>query len=239
MQEKVIVSGRALYRMGSIAFIAGFVIIIVSTYFHVSTHDLNDHELTFPVYAASDTWIAAHIGQLAGVLLVFAGGFVALSRFLAQSVSSTAVALAWLGLAAAIAAGSTFTILQGVDGIALKRAVESWVAAPAEEKATAFRVAEGIRWVEQGINSMFRILQGAVSIIFGVSIVFSRLLARWIGAFGVFAGVTTIVAGAGVAYLGFVELPIIGIAATMTSFVWLIILGVFMWRKSMAKSMVP
>lgn len=232
MQDKMIISGRPLYRMGCIAFIAGFLIIIVSTYFHASTHDINDHQLTFPVYAASDTWIAAHIGQLAGVLLVFGCGFVALARFLAQSSSSIAVGLAWLGLAVAILAAGTFTILQGVDGVALKRAVDSWVDAPAEEKPAAFRVAEGIRWLEQGINSMFRILQGAASIVFGVSIVSSRLLAKWIGAFGIIAGVTTIVAGVGVAYLGFVELPVIGMVATFSSFIWLIILGVLVWRKS-------
>jgi len=218
--------------MGAVAFIVGFVIIIVSTIFHASTHDINDNVLTFPVYAASETWIAAHIGQLAGVLLVFAGGFVVLSKFLAQSLSSIAVSLAWLGLSVAILAAGTFTILQGVDGVALKRAVDSWASAPDQEKVVAFRVAEGIRWLEQGINSMFRILQGAVAMIFGASILFSRLLAKWIGAFGIFAGATTVIAGVGVAYLGFVDLPVIGLVATAASFIWLIILGVFMWRKS-------
>jgi hypothetical protein len=60
-----------------------------------------------------------------------------------------------------IIAASTFTILQAVDGIALKIAVDTWYAIPptttsstsaAEggegEKAIAFRVAEGLRWTE-------------------------------------------------------------------------------------------
>jgi len=231
-------SSRALYRMGSVGFIAGLAIIIVSTYFHASSHDISDNVLTFPVYAASETWIAAHIGQFAGVMLVFAGGFAALSRYLAQSLSGTAVALAWLGLAVTIITASTFAILQAVDGIALKRAVDSWVAAPegSEEKSIYFGVAEGIRWTEIGINSMFRILQGAVSIIFGVSIALSRLLSKWIGGFGVFAGAATIIAGIGVAYFGFVELPVIGIVATVTSFVWPVILGAFFWIKTNGKS---
>lgn len=87
-------------------------------------------------------------GQFAGVMLVFAGGLVALHRLLASSESSVVKAVALHGLAAAIVAVSTFAILQAVDGIALKRAVHSWAAAPADEKVAAFRVAERIRWIE-------------------------------------------------------------------------------------------
>jgi hypothetical protein len=118
-------------------------------------------------------------------LLIFAGGFVALHRLLVKSESATASALSWLGLVTAIITASAFTILQAVDGIALKIAVDSWYAIPPsstaggeEEKAIAFRVAEGIRWTEIGINSYYRMLQGAVAIIFGVAIAKSAILSR-------------------------------------------------------------
>jgi hypothetical protein len=240
---------RPILRMGSVAFLAGLVIIIVSTLFHASSEDLMDNLVVFAVYAESDTWIAAHIGQFAGVMLFFAGGFAALFRLLARSESGTiASALAWLGFAAAIITASTFAILQAVDGIALKIAVDTWYAIPPTadagdgggegEKAIAFRVAEGIRWTEIGINSINRIMQGAVAIIFGVAIVKSALLSRWIGGFGIFAGAATIIAGAGVAYVGFAPQPIVGDVSTLTSFAWLAILGIFMWRKTMAKKMI-
>jgi hypothetical protein len=70
---------------------------------------------------------------------------------------------------------SAIAILQAIDGIALKMAVDSWVAAPSEDKANTFRVAEGIRLIEYGINSIFRILQGLAAIIFGIAIVKSKL----------------------------------------------------------------
>jgi hypothetical protein len=79
----------------------------------------------------------------------------------------TVSVLAWIGFATAIIAASTLSILQAVDGIALKRAEDSWVIAPAKEKMAAFRVAEGIRWTEVGTNSIYRILQGTVAIVFG------------------------------------------------------------------------
>ena len=157
-------------------------------------------------------WIASHIGQFAGILLIFAGGFVALFRLLARSESGTASALAWFGLVTAIIAASTFAILQAVDGIALKIAVDTWYAIPptttssscsAEggegEKAIAFRVAEGLRWTEWGVQAYYRMLQGAVALIFGVAITMSNLLSKWIGAVGIAAGVVTIAAGVVVA----------------------------------------
>jgi hypothetical protein len=235
---------RPMLRMGSVAFLAGLVIIIVSTLFHASSEDLMDNPVVFAVYAESTTCIAAHIGQFAGVMLVFAGGFVALFRLLEKSESgTTASALAWFGLVAAILVAGTFAILQAVDGIALKIAVDTWYAIPPssadaeseDEKAIAFQVAEGIRWTEIGINSYNRILQGAVAIIFGVAIVKSALLSRWIGGVGIFAGAATIIAGVGVAYVGFAPLPIMGDVSTVISFVWIAILGIFMWRKTRVK----
>src|ERR687891_979146 len=176
---------RPLLRIGSILFTAGMVIAIVSTANHPSTEDAANHPLVFAEYASDDSWIAVHIGQFAGVIMVFAGGFVALYRLLVQSESSMASILAWIGLALAIMAASAFAVLQAVDGIAQKKAVDSWVAAPPEEKAITFRVAEGIRFTEIGTNSIFRILQGTVAVIFGVAIVKIVILSRWIGGAGV------------------------------------------------------
>jgi Domain of unknown function (DUF4386) len=235
---------RPILRMGSVAFLAGIVIFMVSTIgFHAGTRDPMDNPAVFAVYAQSDPWIAAHIGQFAGILLIFAGGFVALFRLLSRSESGVASALAWFGLVAAIATASTFTILQAVDGIAQKIATGSWYAIPPsstagseEEKTIGFRVAEGIRWTEIGINSYFRMLQGAVAIIFGVAILKGAVLSRWIGAVGIAVGAVGIAAGVVTAYIGFSE-PVSNIWA-VTLYLWIIILGIFMWRKTTAKKMI-
>jgi hypothetical protein len=236
MSQTTLQFERAFLRMGSIAFLAGLTIFVISTMFHASREDPTNHPLVFAEYADSDPWIAAHIGQFVGGMLAFSGGFVALCRLLVRSESGTASALAWLGFAVAIVAASTLAILQAVDGIALKRAVDSWADAPAEEKATTFRVAEGIRWTEIGINSIFRILQGTVAVIFGIAIVKSTLLSRWIGGVGVFAGAVIIIAGVEVAYVGFAS-SYAGVDAvsTIIYFIWVGILGVYMLRKTMAK----
>jgi hypothetical protein len=98
---------RPMLRMGSVALIAGVVITVVSTLFHASSEDLTNHPVVFAVYAQSGPWIAAHIGQFAGVMLIFAGGFVALFRLLVGTESRTASALSWFGLVVAIVTAST------------------------------------------------------------------------------------------------------------------------------------
>ena len=226
-----------LFRIGSIAFVAGMVIAIVSTTIHPSTEDPSNHPIVFAEYADDDSWIAVHIGQFAGGIMVFAGGFVALFRLLVQSGSSIASILAWIGLAVAIMTASAIAVLQAVDGIALKMAVDSWVAAPPEEKAITFRVAEGIRFIEYGTNSIFRILQGTLAIIFGVAIVKSKILSKWIGGAGVVIGAVTIYAGLEVAYLGFGGLTTIIGVSMIIYFIWVGILGGLMWRKSMSKGL--
>jgi hypothetical protein len=121
---------RSLLRVGSIAFIVGIILAIVSTAIHPSREDPSNHRLVFAEYASDDSWVAVHIGQLVGGIMVFAGGFVALHHLLIQSESNTASILAWIGLALAIMTASAIGVLQAVDGIALKMAVDSWVAAP-------------------------------------------------------------------------------------------------------------
>jgi Na+/melibiose symporter-like transporter len=117
-------------------------------------------------------------------------------------------------------------------------AVDSWAAAPtAQEKAITFRVAEGIRWTEIGTNSIVRILQGTVAVIFGVAIVKSMLLRRWIGRVGVFVGAVTIIAGVEVAYVGFASSQAgVGVVSLIIYSIWVGILGGLMWRKAMSKS---
>jgi hypothetical protein len=237
---------RPMLRMGSMAFLVGIVIFLVSTILHPGREDPTNHPLVFAEYAEDELWVASHIGQFAGGMLAFAGGFIALFRLLSRSESGIASALAWMGLAATIAAGSALAVLQAVDGIALKMAVDSWYAVPpstasdgGEEKSIAFRVAEGIRWTEMGINSYFRILQGAVGVIFGVAIAVSAVLSRWIGAVGIFGGVATIILGVNVAYVGFGTVGSIeDTVSTWTYLAWIIILGIFMWRKTMAKKII-
>ena len=129
------------------------------------------------------------------------------------------------------------SVLQAVDRIANKMVDDSWFAAPPEEKAITFRVAEGIRFIEYGTNSIFRIFQ-EVAVIFGVVIVKSKILSKWIGGAGVVIGAVVIYAGIEVAYLAFGYANVGGLRgiSMIIYFVWVGILGCLMWKKSMSKT---
>src|SRR5919197_2584641 len=203
MQLNISSFNQPMLRMGSVAFIVGVIIVVVSTMLHPSREDPANHPLVFMEYANSNSWVAVHIGQFVGGIMVFGGGFGVLHSLLVRSESSVTYTLSWIGFAVAIMTASAIAILQAVDGIALKMAVDSWAAAPTEEKDIKFRIAEGIRWIEYGSNSIFRILQGTVAIIFGVAILKSMLLSRWIGGSGVLVDAISIMAGIEVDYVGF------------------------------------
>jgi len=236
MTQNIPQTQRSLLQIGSIALLAGAIIAIVSTLLHASTEDPANHLLVFTTYANDNSWIAVHFGQFAGVVMVFAGGFVALSRLLVQSKSSMVSVLAWIGLSIAIMTASAFAVLQAVDGIGNKLAANSWVAAPSDEKAITFGVAEGVRFVEIGTNSYFRILQGTVAVIFGIAILKNKIISRWIGGTGVVIGAVTIYAGLEVSYQGFGGLTTeIGVSMIIY-FIWVGIMGGSMWKKSMSMS---
>lgn len=239
MEQNIVQINRSSLRIGSVAFIVGVVIVIVSTMVHPSREDPANHPLVFMEYANSNSWIAIHIGQFVGGIMVFGGGFGALHSLLVRSESTTTYTLSWIGFAIAIMTASAIAVLQAIDGIALKMAVDSWAAAPAEEKDIKFRVAEGIRWIEYGTNSIFRFLQGTVAAIFGVAIVKSMVLSRWIGGAGVLVGALCIIGGIEVAYVGFGYTNFVGLRgiSMIVYFIWILILGGFMWTKTISNKL--
>ena len=232
-------SQRPVLIFGSISFIAGAIIMILSTMIHPSDEDPFNHPLVLAEYAHSELWVGIHIGQFVGTMMVFVGGFVAIYRLLSNTESSIVSLLGLVGLALAIITASTFAILQAVDGVALKFAVDSWMASPEgkEEKDTIFRVAEGIRWIEYGVNSVFRLLQGTVVIVFGLVIAKSIIINRWTGIAGVIVGVLTIIAGIEVSYSAFAYHNFEGIRGiSMIIFLtWVILLGSVMLKKTSTK----
>ena len=231
-------SQRPILIFGSISFIAGAIIMILSTMIHPSGEDPFNHPLVLAEYAHSELWVGMHIGQFVGTMMVFVGGFVTIYRLLTNAESSITSLLGLIGFAFAIVTASTFAILQAVDGVALKFAVDSWMASSGqEEKDTIFRVAEGIRWTEYGVNSVFRLLQGTVAIIFGIAIAKSIIVNRWIGVGGVIIGLITLMAGIEVSYSAFAYPNFEGIRGlSMIIFLaWIILLGAAMLKKTSAK----
>ena len=157
----------------------------------------DDHEAIFREYADSEVWVATHFAEFVLVLVAFAGFLV-----LCNALRRETPFLALLAGGAIVATGASWAVLQGVDGIGLKEAVDAWDGAHGTEEATRFADAEVVRWIEWGLQSYFRVLLGIAFLLLGAAVVASRLLPTWLGAVLAVAGLLSVGVGISVGYAG-------------------------------------
>lgn len=192
-----VVSDRGELKLSGALLLGGFLLNAVVTMLFHPTGDENDHEAIFTEYADSGGWVATHLGQFVGVLIAL-GGLLVLYRALRPD----APQLALFGAGATIATAATWAILQGLDGVALKQAVDAWVDASGAEEATRFANAETVRWLEWGFQSYFWLLFGLSLLLVGAAIIASRLVAGWLGGVAILAGLLAVAIGIDVGYSG-------------------------------------
>lgn len=216
-------------RIGAVALPLAIVVILVSEIFHPAREDPMDNPAVFREYADSEVWTTVHLGEYFGFLLLL-GGLVAL--YYSVSIRpGMGAGIAPFGLAAAVTTAASFTVLQAVDGIALKRAINAWVSAPAAQKAPAFAAAEAVRWIEIGMNSLSYFLAGLALFLFGAAIALGSVYPRWMGWIAAVSGAALMYNGAVVvAYQGFVS-SIVKLVGLLLLAVWAFIMAVLMWRK--------
>jgi len=178
--------------------VGGWLVAIISTLFHPAGSE-DDHAAVFAEYAESGSWVAVHLVQFAGVLIALSG-LVVLYRFMRAAGRQSLVA--HLALGATVATAAVWAVLQGLDGVGLKQAVDAWASASGAEKQIRFANAENVRWLEWGFQSYFRLLLGLTFMLFGAAIVAGRLIAGWLGWAAVLAGVISLLIGVDVGYSG-------------------------------------
>jgi hypothetical protein len=188
---------RPLLRTSGALLLGGlFLNAAVTMLFHPSG-DEDVHETIFAEYAGSDSWEWVHVGQLAGVLVALGGLLV-----LHQVLRSGASRLSAFAAAMTIATAAVWAVLQAVDGIALKQAVDAWVAADEDSQSFRFADAETVRWAEWGLQSYMRVLLGATLLLFGAAILTTHVLAAWTGWVAGLAGLVSLAIGVDVSYSG-------------------------------------
>src|SRR5215203_3495344 len=140
-------------------------------------------------------------------------------------------AVARFGLAAVVLTAATFTMLQAVDGVALKWAVDAWAGATAEQKTATFAAAEALRWTEYAVQSFFTILLGLTLILYGLAIALGSVYPRWLGLIAIVSGVAWITHGVRVPYVGLFD-SIGEAVGSLLLYSWTFIMAFVMWRKS-------
>jgi hypothetical protein len=170
---------RKSLRLAAAMLVSGEVVFFAAGLVHPAREPANSHAAVFAEYAASANWTAVHLGQFVGLGLVLAG---LIALFFALTVRSWGAA--WVARFAAISAVVTLSltaVLQAVDGVALKQAVDIWAGAPASEQASRFASAEAIRWLEWATRSYQFFMLGVTFLLFGSAISWAGGIPRFVG----------------------------------------------------------
>jgi uncharacterized membrane protein (DUF2068 family) len=216
-------------KLGPLSAIGGAGLLFIGTWMHPMNADPNVPIAAFTEYAGAHYWVASHLMQLFGVLLMSAA-LVLLLRRLLDGPGADFAALATAGVIAGVA---TAGALQAVDGIALKIMVDGWAAAPAAAKPVLFQAAFAVRQIEIGLASMTSLLFGLAVSMYGGALWLNGPLPRWFAVLSFAGGVPTAIAGIVMAFTGFSNLAMaINLPAGLVLILLMFVSGVYGWRHS-------
>ncbi len=226
---------KSLRVSASLLFL-GLLSTIVVGYFHPDHAMANDHVATFTEYANSKVWIAVHLGQFIAMVVVIAGLLVLYSSYKFDSGLSI-----WMNRASAVSAVIALTlyaILQAVDGVALKHAVDAWFQAPMAEKVIRFATAETVRWLEWAVRSYQSYMLGLTFLLFaGVIGLAGRNLPRVIGLLMGLTGVAYVMQGWVIGSQGFSNNNTFPTLSGYVSWIaWSLWFLIFAWRTQAAEN---
>ena len=216
---------RDSVRLAALLLLAGVLVTAIAGFLHPEGADANDHRTIFAIYAASRSWTAVHLGQFIGMVII-TFGLVAL--FFALDVRS-GVGL-WLNRFALLSAGAAmalYGVLQAVDGVGLKQAVNAWASAENGDKAARFAAAETVRWLEWAVRSYHSFVFGLTLILFGAVIAVTARVSRPIGYLMALCGLCYVAQGWIIGSSGFSsanQIPtLLGIGLILIWTIWLLI----------------
>lgn len=222
------ISSSAALRLSAWLLLMGQILYIVVTQFHAGG-DANDHHAIFATYAGNGIWTAVHLGQFASMAILLAGLLILSLALDVQTEMSR-----WLGRCGAAAAAATlalYGVLQAVDGVALKQAVNAWASAPDTEKAARFASAETIRWLEWGMRSYQDFTLGLALLLFAGAAARAGSVPRPIAYLMGLSGLTYLLQGWVAGTEGFSPTQSVAIVlAWVLSLVWMTWLVVVAWR---------
>jgi hypothetical protein len=222
-------ASRAL-SLAAAAAVIGPLVYVAVTLLHPPGQPANDHPVVFREYAMAQTWIAIHLVQLAGLVVGLVGIAGLAASMLRHQENGRLLALLAAGLAAASI--PIAVVLQTVDGIALKRAADAWVAEGGTVGSPSFAAARAMRWLEEGFNAGFGLTLGLAVILVGAAMVRGAVYPRWMGWIGGAIGIAVTIGAILVAETGFSPAAQTwNLARNPALWIWTSVAGVLMWRR--------
>jgi hypothetical protein len=228
VSRKPLASGAL--SLAAAAAVIGPLVYVAVTLFHPPGVEANNHPVVFREYAMSQTWIAIHLVQLAGLVVGLIGIAGLAASMLRLQENGRLLALLAVGLAAASIPSAV--VLQTVDGIALKRAVDAWVATGGTVGSASFATAEAMRWLEEGLNAVFGLTLGLAVILVGAAMMRGTVYPHWVGWIGGAIGIAVLIGAILIAETGFSPIAQTWfLARNPALWLWTVVAGVLLWRR--------
>ena len=223
---------RTLFRIGAVSLIVGFVLTIVHVALLVvdaPLSDPGDTEAFIQSIVDSSIWAGIHVLVLVPLLLGV-GGLLALYRSITGEPGG---ALAGLGFAGGVMGGAITAISVAIlGGGAMKELPDAWAAAA--DKEVPFAVAKATILVRFDIGSWGNLVfYGVAPILYGLAISLTGIYPKWLGWVAVVGGVGGVLIQI-VQFSQGVSLVTSGVyvASFLVVTLWLVVMGVLMWRKA-------
>lgn len=191
---------------------------------------LDDAENLLEVVAGSDIWVADHVVIATGIALLL-GAFYGLT----QSISGSGAAWARLGWGVAIIGVGLGLVFMLTEAVAMSALADQWAESSGAKRDRASVAGSAIFQLSLTLSAgATLILFGATPMLYGAALIRGDDYASWLGWVGLIAGAVGSVAGVvqfftGITTLtGLILVPLGIVVVTL----WIIYLGVLMWRKS-------
>ena len=223
---------RTLFRIGAVSLIVGFVLTIVHVALLVvdaPLSDPGDTEAFIQSIVDSSFWAGIHLLVLVPLLLGV-GGLLALYRSIT---GEPGTALAQLGFAAALMGGAITSVSVAIlGGGAMKELADAWAAEA--DKEVPFAVAEAAVLVSFDIGSWGNLVfYGVAPILYGLAIALTGLYPKWLGWVAVVGGVGGVLIQIVQFSQGVSQVTSsVYVAFFLVVTLWLLVMGVLMWRKA-------
>jgi len=179
-------------------------------------------------------WPTVHLGFMLGAFL-WVGAFLALARSLMRGANW---GLGWLGAASIIIGATIHIVDSSISGFGLTAAAYAWADAPASDQEGLLRVGEALLRALGGTwASVISFFHGVPFILCGLAVAQSRgypAWPAWLGWVGVAGGAGSLVTGV-MMFLGVDFFPAwLFIVFALVVSLWMLAMGVLMWRQSNA-----
>ncbi len=220
-----------LMRIGSVAAMLGALLAGAGNLLHPTT-PRDDEVGVARVIAESEHWTLVHVIIVLGIVLML-GGLLGVRHSITGSGFSDA--LTRLGMYAATIGTTVGLILVVLDGVAAKQLADQWFDASELSQPIALGLVSANETINFALAGLFNLaFAGITFVFFGLAVARSDSYPQWLGWVAVVAGVGSIGAGLVQAFTGkptMVSLILTIIGPTVIA-VWLLVMGVLLWRRS-------